>query len=150
MAEEKPKVHIPRVYKTLNPGTGWRERLTKAAAAFTDRNLDDVHTDMQDKVYGMALEGSRLTTIAAYFGIEYAAFSGVYKDVWQAGNAELEALIAQDTVEYGLESRIPVAKIWLGKSLGGLGEGKSVDVENDSDDGEVNIKVNIIRRSEDE
>ncbi len=59
MAEEKPKVHIPRVYKTLNPGTGWRERLAKAAAAFTDRNLDDVHTDMQDKVYGIPVAALR-------------------------------------------------------------------------------------------
>ena len=140
---------FPRKYAIQQIGTGWRERLAQSKADFTNRNLDHVHASIEDKVYAMALDGCTLEVIAAYFGVPRAEFMNVYQEVWHSGRAELKALIAQDTVEYGLKSQIPVAKIWLGKSLGGLGEGKSVDVENDSDDGEVNIKVNIIRRQDD-
>lgn len=140
----------PRKYAIEQVGTGWRERLVQSKADFTNRNLDEVHASIEDKVYAMALDGATLSSIADYFGVERAEFASVYREVWLSGRAELQMLIAQDTVEYGLNSQIPVAKIWLGKSMGGLGEGKTVDVENDSDDGDVNIKVNIVRRRDED
>lgn len=139
----------PRKYAIQDFGTGWRERLAESKAAFTQRNLDEVHQDIEDKVYAMALDGCGLKTIADYFGVPREEFAIMYREVWVAGRAELEAMVMADQVDYGLNSRIPVAKIWLGKSIAGLGEGKSVDVVNESDDGnDLNIKIKVIRREE--
>lgn len=139
----------PRKYAIQDFGTGWRERLAKSKAAFTQRNLDEVHQDIEDKVYAMALDGCGLKTIADYFGVSREEFALIYREVWLAARAELEAMVMADQVDYGLNSRIPVAKIWLGKSIAGLGEGKSVDVLNESDEGgDLNIKIKVIRREE--
>jgi len=140
----------PRKYAIQEVGTGWRERLAKSKADFANRNLDEIHRDIENKVHAMAMDGIPLSTIADYFGIERKEFVNVYHEVWVAGRAELEAMVLADQVDYGLNSKIPVAKIWLGKSIGGLGEGKSVDVQSDSDNGDLNIKINVVRKKDEE
>ena len=137
-----------RKYSFVDPGKEWRSRVQKAKASFTDRNLDEIHADLENLVYAMALDGASMPMIADYLGVDRAEFSTMYGDVWRVGRAELQALITQNTIEYGLKSQIPVAKIWIGKAFATLGEGKSVDVESDSDDSGVNINVKVIRREE--
>lgn len=95
----------------------------------------------------MALDGTSMATIAAYFGVNRQEFMGAFHEVWSAGNAELRGVIAQNSVWYGRKSNIPAANIWLGKSKGGLAESKSVDVEAD-DDSEVTLNVSIVRKQE--
>lgn len=140
----------PRKYAIAQVGTGWRERLAKCKADFANRNLDEIHADIEDKVHAMALDGVGLHTIADYFGVERAEFANVYREVWLAGRAELEAMVMADQVEYGLNSKIPVAKIWLGKSIGGLADTKTVDVEGSTDDGDLNIRINVLRKKDEE
>lgn len=143
---------MTRKYAIETAGTGWREELVKRRTQWDNKNLDEVHTAIEDFVFKEAANGAKLLNIARQFGVPYLEFRNMYGDVWALGNALLQNTIAGDTLDYGLKSNIPVAKIWMGKALGGLGEGGSVaSVEaDDSDDGAVNIKVNIVRKQRDE
>jgi hypothetical protein len=127
-------------------GEGWRKELAKHKLLWLSRDLDKVHQQIEDDVYVRALNGQQMTQIARWYGVETRDFAVLYQDVWQLGNAEMKATIAQDTLEYGLTSKIPVAKIWLGKAMGGLGETRTVDVESNEDDSELQINVKVIRR----
>lgn len=142
----------PKKYAIVPPGKEWRDRLVAFKAAYTQRNLDHVHKDIEDKVYAMALDGAQLSTIADYFGVERTELAKVYRECWLAGRAELQAIIAADTVDYGLTSKIPVAKIWLGKSMGGLGDsGATVETEADAEDsGELKLNITVRHRKDGE
>ena len=144
-AQEEKRRTFPRKYAIVEQGTAWRARLAKMKVDFTNRNLDEIHHDIENKVYAMALDGSTLKVISAYFGVEYSAFKAVYREVWAAGNAELKAIINADQVTYGLESKIPVAKIWIGKTHGGMGDSdKTTDEESEAEDtSELNINITV-------
>ena len=53
----------PKKYAIVPPGKEWRERLATFKVAYTNRSLDSIHQDIEDKVYAMALDGSQLSTI---------------------------------------------------------------------------------------
>jgi hypothetical protein len=138
-----------RKYLMCEPDTGWRKRIRDFNANFTERDLDDCNTEIENIVYAMALDGASLTQIADYFAVSRDDLANAYTEVWKAGRAELQLMIAADTVQYGLESNIPVAKIWLGKAMGGLGEGTSTHTEADADSGsDVNVNIRVISKDE--
>ncbi len=139
----------PRKYAIVPQGTGWRAALAERKTQWATRNLDEIHGEIEDYVFMEALNGAKLSHIAREFGVPPADFESVYGDVWRLGNAQLQSTISLNTLEYGLKSKIPVAKIWLGKALGGLGEGKTVDVEGETDDN-VTINLKLVRRKDDE
>lgn len=58
----------------------------------------------------MARDGVSIATIAAYFGVNSQEFKRAFYEARAAGNAELNAIIAQNSVEYEPKSNIPVAK----------------------------------------
>lgn len=139
----------PRKYAYINPDKEWRKRLGDMEVQFTGRNLASVNEEIEDKVYAMALDGVPLITIADYFGVDRGLFASEYEKVWRAGKADLQAIILKNTVDYGLKSEIPVAKIWLGKAMAGLGETKSVDIESGgSDNNEVTLNISVIRKED--
>lgn len=138
-----------RSYVYVEQGKGWRSRLAKTAVDIEhvqglseeDRNSDAIFSKLEDLVYGMALDGCSSYIIADYLGVRRLEFQRLFSEVYKAGAAELKATIRKDTVDYGLKSQQPVAKIWLGKAIGGLSDGSGVEVDVQSDSGEV--KVNI-------
>lgn len=149
MATSKPRggTTPPRKWAIMPAGQGWRAVLAEKKAQWTDRNLDEIHQEIEDDVYVRGLNGEQLMHVARWYGVGMVEFERAYGDVWRLGQAEMRNIIAQDTLRYGLTSKIPVAKIWMGKALGGLGETstKDVDVEGDGD-GNVQINVRVIRK----
>lgn len=141
-----------RKYAIVDQGTHWRERLSAFRAAYSNRNIDEIHQDIENKVYSMALDGASLATIADYFGVERNEFGDLYNAAWRAGRAELSVLVTSDTIDYGLKSQIPIAKIWVGKSFAGLDQPKSaVEIDGDTNDSsEVTLNIKVIKKEDQE
>lgn len=141
----------PQKWAIVPQGQHWRAQLAARKAAWTERNMDDVHQSIEDDVYQRALNAEKLHHIARMYGVPTTEFDVAYGDIFRLGNAEMQSIIARDTLEHGLTSNIPVSKIWMGKSLGGLGDTTSVSATGEqADDGNVQISVNVIRKPREE
>lgn len=133
----------------VEPGTAWRKELSKRRVQWTQRDLDEVHRDIENYVYERALQGCSMAHLAREFGVKHAEFERVYGDLYKLAIGELQCRIRLDTLNYCLKSKQPVAKIWLGKAMGGLSEAgrTSIDVDEDESDG-VTINVRTIRKGD--
>ena len=138
---------FPRKYAIVAKGTGWRKELAERKVLWATRNLDDIHQEIENYVYDEAMNGARLSDLAVQFGVPRIEFEKVYGDVWRLGSAEMRSVIVNDQLAYGLKSNQPVAKIWLGKTLGGLAEGGQSSEVSDVG-GDVNIRVNVVRSND--
>jgi hypothetical protein len=136
-----------RKWAIVPEGTHWRAALAERRVSWTNRNLDEIHSAIEEDVYMRALNAQKLTHIARLYGVPVADFQKVYGDVWNLGHSELQSIIRDDCLHHGLTSKIPVSKIWMGKALGGLGETPSISAEGEAtDDGSVQINVKVIRK----
>jgi hypothetical protein len=123
------------------PQSGWRVRLSDWKQKWATRDVQEVHEEIENYVYGCAVAGMKMSAIAHYFGIEKNLFDRAYGDVWRAGAAELEGQVTENTLGSLMASNIPVAKIYLTKTWGGRAENDSVDI----DAGDSTVTVNIRR-----
>ena len=85
-----PMVPQMAKYAIVPKGTNWREELAARKVQWTKRNLDKVHSDIEDFVYLEALNGTKPSTLARKFGVGTTEFNSVYGDVWAAGHAEMQ------------------------------------------------------------
>lgn len=138
-----------RKYAIEAPGTGCRKELSKRKVQWTESSLDKIHEEIEEFVYLKALNGTSLAHLARTFGVSTQEFECVYGDLYRYASGELQDIVKQDTLKYCLKSQQPVAKIWLGKSFGGLIEaGRTVDVEQDASSDGVTINARTIRAAD--
>ncbi len=142
-----PRKHSPTApaHALAPPGVGWRQNLAAMKAQFLTRNIDEVHEAIQDDVYQRGLRGQTFRQITLFYGTTPQEFQ-LYYPVWQLANAALQTAIVENTIDYGMTSNMPVAKIWLGKAVGGLSETVRVETEDETPD--VQINVTVLRRRE--
>lgn len=136
-----------RKYALLPKGKGWREELAARQTAWATRNLDDIHEAISLDVYNRGRNAERMEHIARSYGVRRDEFEPVYGEAWRLGHNEMQSMIASETLRYCMESNMPVAKIWMGKALGGLTEGPTASAEaGTTEDGTLQINVNVIRK----
>lgn len=72
----------------------WRKNLRDFKAAYLKREVPQVLEALEDRIYAMALQGIKLSTIAALYNVPFGEFREVSGEVWRCGNTDLIARIA--------------------------------------------------------
>jgi hypothetical protein len=73
------------------PEHDWRANIKNFKAHFAiSKEVPEVLASLEDMVYGMALHGIKMRTIADMFNVKLDEFNAAFSDVWRSGNADLQ------------------------------------------------------------